>query len=560
MIKILLLIFIGIVLVLSLILYNILGPFRGFFWNLPSMLGFLGPRSYLVLIQNDNELRPTGGFITAVAEINMLFGFPSVSVSDVYQIPDPQPKMPAPEPFMYFIGENDPFFAGWTLRDANFSPDFAKSSADILTLYEKAFPDSGIDGVFSVDFAVIEKLLEVYGPLDVEGTLFDKDNFFITTQRISKDIDTHNVEQLKNRKNVLKPFAQTLFKTIIKSPGKYGTLSATIAHLANEKHVQAYSTSASLQQKFCDQNFCGKFTVPPSGSDFLHVNVANIGGRKADRYVTKAIKYLADFSNPEQYRSRLTVTIEHLGSYNIQSDIYQAYVRSFVPLGSTLLDSSGATLRLTQQSTELGATVFADYIRLSPGESITLRYDYELPQEINPQDYRLVVDKQAGLQNDLWQVAVKQMNDSTMKNAETTDEAITTMELRENLAFWQGEIQGAKSFHVIQSADTQAPIILWQKFIDLSTINIRFNELLDIAPVLEKMNYELVDLNEKNTVTDELKVISARFEDRDLWLRIEGLTEQPEEHYQLTLKNLADISGNVIDPNPLTRTLVQRIE
>lgn len=560
MIKILLAIFIGTGLVLSLILYNILGPFRGFFWNLPAMAGFFGPRSYLVLIQNNNELRPTGGFITAVAEITLLFGFPSVNVSDVYQIPDPQPKISAPEPFEYFIGQNDPFFAGWTLRDANFSPDFQKSSEDILKLYEKAFPESGIDGIFSVDFAVIEKLLELYGPIDVEGTSFDQDNFFITTQRISKDIDTHNVEQLKNRKNVLKPFGQTLLKTILKSPGKYGSLSSTIAHLAQEKHVQAYSTSATLQEKFCAQNFCGKFTAAPSGSDFLHVNVANIGGRKADRYVTKEIKYLADFSNPEQHRSRLTVTIEHLGSYNIQSDIYQAYVRSYVPLGSNLLGSSGATLRLTEETTELGATVFADYIRLAPGESVTLRYEYTLPEEINPQDYRLLVDKQAGLQNDLWQIAVKQMNDSMMKNAEATKADVHAMELRENLAFWQGEIQNSKFFHLIQSADTQAPIILWQKFTDLNTINIRFNELLDVGQVLEKTNYELRDLNEKNTVTDELKILSARFEDRDLWLKIEGLTEQPEEHYQMTLKNLSDIKGNVIDPNPLTRTLVQRIE
>lgn len=559
-IKILLLLIISFSLLLSLILYNILGPFRSFFWNLPGIAGFLGPRNYLVLIQNDNELRPTGGFITAVAEVSLFFGYPSVSVSDVYQIPDPQPKITAPEPFSYFIGQNDPFFAGWTLRDANFSPDFAKSSQDIINLYQKAYPENDVDGVFSVDFAVIEKLLEMYGPFDVDGTMFDKENFFINTQRLSKDIDTHNVEQLKNRKNILKPFAQTLFKTIMKSPGKYGLLSSTLAELAREKHVQAYSSSESLQQKFCDQDLCGKLSVPASGSDFLHVNVANIGGRKADRYVTKEIKYLADFSNPEQQVSRLTVTLEHLGSYNIQSDIYQAYVRSYVPLGSRLLHSSGTNLRLTESTTDLGATVFADYIRLKPGESITLSYEYELPKEINPQDYRLFIDKQAGLQNDLWQIAVKQVNDSSMKNGDPQEPPLTPMQLRENLAFWQGEVHEKRAFHLLQSADKQAPIILWQKFTDLNTINIRFNELLDIGPVLEKMNYELRDLNEKNTVTDELKIISARFEDRDLWLTVEGLTDQPEEHYEITLKNLADINGNVIEPNPLTRTLVQRFE
>ena len=53
------LLILGIVFGLGLMVYNILGPMRSFFWNLPYLAGFLGPKSYLVLVQNNNELRPS---------------------------------------------------------------------------------------------------------------------------------------------------------------------------------------------------------------------------------------------------------------------------------------------------------------------------------------------------------------------------------------------------------------------------------------------------------------------------------------------------------------------
>lgn len=539
-----------------LIVYNILGPFRPFFWNMPYLMGFFGPKSYLVLLQNNNELRPTGGFITAVAEVNLLFGYPSIEVKDSYQIPNPPQKLPAPKPFDYFIGDRDPFFAGWTLRDANFSPDFSKSSQDIISLYQLAYPDRDIDGVFSVDFKVIEKLLEIYGPLTVEDVTFDQDNFFIHSQRISKNIDTHDTQQLENRKNILKPFANTLIKQIIQSPSSYRTLFHELFLLSQQKHLLVYTPAESLQQKFDTYHLTGSVTPPEVNSDFIHLNVANIGGRKADRYVTKSIRYLADFSNPAQQQSKLEVTLEHLGSYNIQSDIYQAYLRLYVPEGSEFMSASGDSLTITQQTNDLGFTVFEDYIRMKPGDKLVLTYLYRLPETILAQDYHLQLVKQPGLEDQYWHVAVKQMNDSSMKNATTS----TPMSIRENLAFWQGKLELDEAFHVVQTADTQPPIVLWQRFETLSRINVRFNELIDTSTALDKLNYRITDKNEKNDVSDEVRITSVIFEDRDLWITVEGMTDQPEEHYELSLGNIQDIHGNLTDPNPLLRTLVQRIE
>src|SRR5690606_30095039 len=109
-------------------------------------------------------------------------------------------------------------------------------------------------------------------------------------------------------------------------------------------------------KKFEDHRLTGAMKIPEVNSDFLHVNIANIGGRKADRYLQKNIRYRADFSNPQQHLSTLEISLEHLGSYNIQSDIYQAYVRVYVPEGSQFLGATGETLTFTEQSSELGFT------------------------------------------------------------------------------------------------------------------------------------------------------------------------------------------------------------
>ena len=559
-IKIFLLFLLILLISAGLIVYNVLGPLRIFFWNTPYLFGFLGPKTYLVLLQNNNELRPTGGFITAAAEVNFLFGFPSLTVFDSYQVPNPNPKIPAPEPFEFLIGQNDPFFAGWTFRDANFSPDFAQSSKDVMTLYKSAYPDRNIDGVIAIDFDVIEGLLKLYGPITIDDIRFDENNFFINSQRISKDIDTHNVDELKSRKNILQPFFQTLKSSIISSPGQYGKLSSDIYKLLREKHIMAYSSSESFQAKIENNNFGNRVINEDLSSDFLHVNIANIGGRKADRYVTKDIKYLADFSNPDSMISRLEIRLEHLGSYNIQSDIYQAYIRIYAPLNSELTGSTGDTLKSTEAGNDLNLTVLADYIRLKPGETLTLSYTYKIPPRVIPEDYKLKIIKQPGIQNQNWQLAVKHMNDSSMENVPNIDRDYIKFDIRENLALWRGILDQDSYFRLFKDTDKKGPIILWQKFIDLNTVNVRFQELVDTSTALNIANYQISDLNKNNPTSDTVTVSKVKFEGRDLWLTISGATGQDEEFYELTIKDVQDFNGNIISPNPLTRTLVQRLK
>ncbi|MBI2190103.1 MAG: DUF4012 domain-containing protein, partial [Candidatus Levybacteria bacterium] len=89
---------------------------------LPSLLGDPEDKKYLVLFQNDNELRPTGGFITAYAIFRLEKGVVHVDTSsDIYNLDNTLLNKPkAPEPILKYL----PNVATLNLRDSNLSADF----------------------------------------------------------------------------------------------------------------------------------------------------------------------------------------------------------------------------------------------------------------------------------------------------------------------------------------------------------------------------------------------------------------------------------------------------
>lgn len=132
---------------------------------LPAMMGASEPRTYLLLAQNNHELRATGGFISAMGTLQCDGGLPRLtSFVDSYQVenweaPHPDP----PEALRRTMGLDL-----WVTRDGNWWPDFptsARAVADLYTLNQ----DTPVAGVVAVDMAAAERLLEVLTPLPVAG-------------------------------------------------------------------------------------------------------------------------------------------------------------------------------------------------------------------------------------------------------------------------------------------------------------------------------------------------------------------------------------------------------
>ncbi len=126
---------------------------------LPALLGEAEEKKYLILFQNDKELRSTGGFITAYAIFRIDKGVIHVDKSeDIYTLDDSIPnKPPAPEPIQNYLAGVNRF----NIRDSNISPDFIESMKTFKSMYDKAGERVEVDGIIAMDTHVLVSTIKI---------------------------------------------------------------------------------------------------------------------------------------------------------------------------------------------------------------------------------------------------------------------------------------------------------------------------------------------------------------------------------------------------------------
>jgi len=131
----------------------------------PQLLGADRPRTYLLLFQNEDELRATGGFVSAVGRATIDAGkIISLTVEDSYAVDDfTTPYPDAPAPMLDYMGIDL-----WVLRDSNWSPDFPVAARQAISLYTQTRGGT-IDGVIALNQQVVEALVDGLGPLTIDG-------------------------------------------------------------------------------------------------------------------------------------------------------------------------------------------------------------------------------------------------------------------------------------------------------------------------------------------------------------------------------------------------------
>ena len=142
----------------------------------PQITGFRGPKTYLVLLQNSNELRPTGGFIGSVGLLHVEDGgVTDFTIQDVYAV-DGQLKghVDPPGPLKDLMGAEH-----WYLRDSNWNPDYFESATQSAWFYEKE-TGVAVDGVIALNVPVVVDLLKATGPIYLPdyNDRISADNFF----------------------------------------------------------------------------------------------------------------------------------------------------------------------------------------------------------------------------------------------------------------------------------------------------------------------------------------------------------------------------------------------
>ena len=133
---------------------------------LPPMLGADGPRNYLVLFQNNAEIRATGGIPGALAVMRADRGKLSLvrqgTASDLGIHQKPPIPLTREETALY---ERK---LGTYGADINFTPDFPRT-AELAQAMWRVTKGQKVDGVLSADPVALSYLLEATGPVRVPG-------------------------------------------------------------------------------------------------------------------------------------------------------------------------------------------------------------------------------------------------------------------------------------------------------------------------------------------------------------------------------------------------------
>jgi hypothetical protein len=384
---------------------------------LPDLLGLDGERTYLVLFQNNHELRGTGGFITAVGEVGIANGrIARIDIHDSYLVDRHDVNHPtAPEPMRRYMNIELMF-----LRDVNWSPDLATTAQLARFIYKQ---DTGkqIDGLITVDLRAAELLVDALAPLLVDGlnepvTAENFLNQFIYLRNHSGATDTTTGALAESdRKDFIALIAQSIIARVMEGDFSYFQIANALYHALNERAIQVWLANSDAAQVLAEMQWDGSIRPEP-GADYLALVDTNLGHNKVDYLLRRRIDYKIDWPADPAQPGQATVTLhyEHplvlqeyvcLNVAPYQEHTYQEmlerchydYLRLYVPKGSRLQSMTGVEEdSIRSYPGEGGAHVFAGFFILRPGESHTVTISYTLPSTIRPEEYRLVVQRQAG--------------------------------------------------------------------------------------------------------------------------------------------------------------------
>ena len=537
-----------IILISFLIIKIILGPFGFLGMNLFSLSGFLGEKNYLVLLQNENELRPTGGFITSFAKVKMNFGKLSLEVFDSISVAPPQEYQKAPRAIEEAFVKDEKF-RGWVFHDSNFNLDFRKNAEKALFFLKKDSRFFGVefDGVFAVDLTAIEKLIDIFGPLQIEDKTINSENLFSIMQRQAKDFDLHNEEEWKTRKKIFTPLAQKLMQEIITSPFLWDDFFEALGNLADKKHFLLAFVNDQLQNEILTKNWSGAL---PS-KDFFSINIANLGGRKADRFMKR--NYFSTFYIDENknIQEDFELRLAHEGTYNLQSDRYKAFIRIQRPKGTKIIKTSDNLKGEIQKKDFDHYSEFSYFLTLLPNERKTFNFNFMLPHEASLEESNnFYFFKQPGIFDQRWEIVFKGANDLSFQSNDCN-----YSKKAENVFFCDLVLSQDQEINLTLKPDQLSPIMQWINLINLNELELRFSE--KISSKITVKDIKIIDLNQKNNTLDNIKIEKVQIDNLAIKINFSGMSEQKGEFFRIFIKDVQDISGNLTSKNPFYATFKQ---
>lgn len=377
--------------------------------------------TFLLLLQNNYELRPGGGFLGQYGILKVKDGkIVSFYVEDANLLDQRiTAKITPPWPLKRYMQ-----IRNWKFRDSNFSPDFPENVEKAEYFYRLSGGSGSFDGVIAVNADVLNHVIGITGPITIPGFgTYTSENAAI---ELEEDVelaylgDDVPAESKQHRKDVMKRLAAAIVERAmnIQDIKKFADLGLTELR---DKNVQLYFHDPELQALVESVHWGGRVAVDwGADKDYLYVVDANMGALKSDYYVRRSLDYVVDFTTGTP-TATLTYTYDHTAPYgNWRTSDYHTYTRVLAPLGSVYVDGSRVKTGgvSSWDDDDWQKTVFSYKVDALIGQTLPTSISYTLPDTITAENYELLIQKQSGIGTIPVTVTVKTNDEEYVQTAD----------------------------------------------------------------------------------------------------------------------------------------------
>ncbi len=348
---------------------------------LPDLLGVDERKRYLILFQNEGEIRSTGGWLTSYGIVGVEGGqIRELFVDDIYNAEGTlkvQNKRFTPPRSM----SNAVEITNWPFSLVNWHPDLSDTLTEAEPFIYELGKGSPLEGLITIDVSFVEELLKKWGGIEVPG-----ETELVTSENLnSKIFQMH--EEFVPGSTQKTTFLANLANEIVKK-----LLSMNIADLMeiadifektlNEKHLQATFKNKDAYNFFSSRNWANsmsnEYNDAPISIDWNWCD-------KAKLYLDKNYSHTINENDEDTVDFIYSITVENSSTENVYPEgDYINYQRIYIPPQAKILRISGIEDNDYSIYRESGFKVIGGWFN-TPIESInTLDVSYRIREKMVP--------------------------------------------------------------------------------------------------------------------------------------------------------------------------------
>lgn len=352
---------------------------------LPPMLGADGPKNYLLIMQNNAEIRSSGGLPGAVGLLHAENGKISLvrETSGASFGEAPAPVLPLQPAEKKIYGEN----IGRYFLDANLTPDFSRSADLWKARWEQTQPEK-VDGVLSLDTVTLSYLLKATGPITVDGVRLTSTN--VVDELLSKVYS--RLPDPAEEDLFFGKVSAAVFDKVANFSGSRQQLLTALHTAADQRRILVHSFDDKVQAKLTDTPVAGQLN-PTSATKQPQVGVYLTDGTlsKMSYYLRYSAKVSSNSCTngvqsmsgsltltstaPADAKTSLPKYVTGTGLPDRSRGYQLVDVAVYTPAGGEAGKFADKDLDFSQYKSELdGRPVIGTWILLKPGETRQLKW------------------------------------------------------------------------------------------------------------------------------------------------------------------------------------------